>query len=265
MLGLPMKIQLDDQAHTTCERWGTIGPVILCVHGGGGSRKSWTRTAERLSDRYQVVAYDQRGHGDSARVAGPMAYSRGVADLRNVADAVGGADFVIGHSWGGAVVILAGASVARRGVVAIDPPVVQPTRDWYENYIAELDGLFAQTGEARDAAVRASVAAWHWSDAEARVHAMHAMTTEPIIRLRDENRGCDLRKDIASYSMPLLLLLAGKRGSVNPEPVYDEVLSHRAPTVSIVSFEDQGHSLHRTAFEPYIDALEAFLTAAPPA
>ena len=65
-------IDLGDGDVTTLEQWGESGPAIVCVHGIGSSRKSWVRTAEALAGSFRVFAYDQRGHGDSATVAGPM-------------------------------------------------------------------------------------------------------------------------------------------------------------------------------------------------
>ena len=50
------------------ERWSAVrtsGTVIL-LHGGGQTRHSWARTAERLAtDGWDTIAYDARGHGDS--------------------------------------------------------------------------------------------------------------------------------------------------------------------------------------------------------
>src|ERR1700761_818483 len=94
---------------TTLEQWGEGGPALLCVHGIGSSRKSWARTAEFFAASYRVYAYDQRGHGDSAAITGPMTHAQLVADLETVARAIDGPlAALIGHSWGGAMVLKAG-------------------------------------------------------------------------------------------------------------------------------------------------------------
>jgi pimeloyl-ACP methyl ester carboxylesterase len=41
------------------------GPVLLCISGGPTDAGLFADLAERLSDRYTVVAYDQRGHSRS--------------------------------------------------------------------------------------------------------------------------------------------------------------------------------------------------------
>ncbi len=256
-----MIVTLDDGATTTVERWGSQGPVMLCVHGMTSSRLSWIRLAQRFSDRYQVVAYDQRGHGDSANVDGPMTLQRGIRDALNVAAAIGGPNILVGHSWGGAIVIRAGETLDVRGAVAIDPMIVQVERAWYDEYVAELAESFALTGAARDDATRAEYPDWHRDDVEGKVHAVHTMTTRPIEGLRDENQlaDWDLRPDIAAYRKPLLLAVAGRDGSIVPEAVIDDVTAHHSPDVRIRTFEGQGHNLHRTDFETLADVMDEFL------
>ena len=256
-----MIVTLDDGATTTVEQWGTAGPVILCVHGMVSSRRSWLRLAERFADRFRIVAYDQRGHGDSSPVAGPMTLERGVRDAQNVAAAIGEADVVVGHSWGGAIAIRAGESIDVRGVVAIDPMIVQVSRDWYDEYLEELEAAFVPTGDARDAAVRAEYAQWHPTDVDGKVHAVRTMTTRPIAGLRDENPSTewDLRADIARYSKPLLLAMAGRDGSIVPDEVMDDVMGHHPPVVQIEAFEGAGHNPHRTDFETFAVVFEEFV------
>ena len=252
---------LDDGATTTLEQWGTVGPTILCVHGMTSSRKSWLRLANHLCDRYRVLAYDQRGHGNSASVRGPMSLERGVRDLENVASAVGAVDVLVGHSWGGAVAILGGEELDVRGVAAVDPMIVQVDKAWYDEYVAELDDTLALAGEDRDARVRDDFRDWDPLDVEGKVHAMHAMTSGPIASLYTDNAAgsWDLRDEIADYRKPLLLAMAGREGSIVPASVVDEVRARHPASVRIVSFEDQGHNLHRTAFERFAELLDEFL------
>jgi pimeloyl-ACP methyl ester carboxylesterase len=55
----------------------TDRPVLVFLHGWGGSARYWRSTAEALSDRYDCLIYDLRGFGRSKIVAGdePIAYS----------------------------------------------------------------------------------------------------------------------------------------------------------------------------------------------
>jgi esterase len=57
--------------------WGGDGPPLVMLHGLSGHARTWDHTAAALSDRYRVLALDQRGHGDSDWASqygiGPMA------------------------------------------------------------------------------------------------------------------------------------------------------------------------------------------------
>ncbi len=48
-----------------CTDWGGGGPPLVMLHGLSGHARTWDHTAAALSERYRVLALDQRGHGDS--------------------------------------------------------------------------------------------------------------------------------------------------------------------------------------------------------
>jgi pimeloyl-ACP methyl ester carboxylesterase len=226
------------------------------------SRRSWLRLAKHLDGRYRVAAYDQRGHGESAGIAGPMSLDRGVKDAAEIAAALGEpVAGLLGHSWGGAVAILAGARLPVERVAAIDPMIRQAPRAWYQEYVEELAASFARTGDDREAQVREEYAAWHPLDVEGKVHAVRTMTTAPIEGLRSENpaESWDLRRAIAGYEKPLLLALAAPGESINGRSALVEVEAHHSPLVEVVSFPGAGHNLHRTAFEGFARVLDAWL------
>ncbi len=51
--------------------WGNeTAPPLLLVHGGRDHCRNWDWVAERLRERYHVIAPDRRGHGDSAWAIG---------------------------------------------------------------------------------------------------------------------------------------------------------------------------------------------------
>ena len=45
--------------------WGGSGAPLVMLHGLSGHAHTWDHTAAALSDRYRVLALDQRGHGDT--------------------------------------------------------------------------------------------------------------------------------------------------------------------------------------------------------
>jgi pimeloyl-ACP methyl ester carboxylesterase len=98
-------------------------------------------------------------------------------------------------------------------------------------------------------------------DVERKKHAVRDMTVTPIERLRDENppESWDLRADLEAYSKPLLLLMAGPADSIVPIEDLKFVRDHGGANIAMRVFEDQGHNLHRTAFERFVQEVDRFL------
>lgn len=110
------------QAHGTSRRvdigglslhyldWGGDGPPLVMLHGLTGHAHTWDHTAAALSDRYRVLALDQRGHGDSAW-APPYGGGQMADDLLAFLDALHlGEVTLMGLSMGGLVAFIFAAS-----------------------------------------------------------------------------------------------------------------------------------------------------------
>jgi 3-oxoadipate enol-lactonase len=81
------------------------GPPVLLVHGLSGSHQLWDRTVPALVDRYQAIAVDLRGHGQSDKPPGPYSVPGFAADLVVLLDQLGIERAVlVGLSMGGGVV-----------------------------------------------------------------------------------------------------------------------------------------------------------------
>ena len=81
------------------------GPVIVLVHGVGGSLEDWNRVAVNLAENYTVLRHDQRGHGESDKLPGPYELDDFVGDLHDLTRHLGISRFhLAGFSLGGLVV-----------------------------------------------------------------------------------------------------------------------------------------------------------------
>src|SRR5581483_5913731 len=80
-------------------------PALVCAHATGFCGAVWQPIAEAFRDRFRVIAFDERGHGDSDKPADAYAWSDFVRDLAGLLDALALRDVVaVGHSMGGAAV-----------------------------------------------------------------------------------------------------------------------------------------------------------------
>ena len=59
------------------------GPTLLLSHGYSSTARMWDGQVAALKDRYQVIVWDMRGHGESDYPTDPKLYSEAltVGDL----------------------------------------------------------------------------------------------------------------------------------------------------------------------------------------
>jgi len=97
--------------------WGeAAAPPIVCVHGYTGSADAFSAPARHLHDRYRILAFDVRGHGESAwSPAGAYRYEDQAKDLAEFAKQLGLDKFVlIGTSMGGIIAMTYAAEYGDR-------------------------------------------------------------------------------------------------------------------------------------------------------
>ena len=107
--------------------FGGDGPPAVLHHATGFHAWMWEPIAERLVERYHVIALDARGHGDSDKPASGYSWESFIEDLTGFVDTLGlGGALGVGHSLGGTTT--AGAAAGRPDlyslVVALDPILI---------------------------------------------------------------------------------------------------------------------------------------------
>ena len=80
-------------------------PAVVLLHGWTATSDiNFYRCYEPLAERFRVVAFDHRGHGDGIRTARPFRLGDCADDVVSVADRIGLDSFIaVGYSMGGAV------------------------------------------------------------------------------------------------------------------------------------------------------------------
>ena len=74
------------------------GPAILLSHGYSATCRMWDGQIAAFKDRYKVIVWDMRGHGQSDYPTDPAAYSEAltVGDMAAILDACGESAAIIG-------------------------------------------------------------------------------------------------------------------------------------------------------------------------
>ena len=102
---------------------GAGEPAVVLVHGWAGDRSVWESQVGALSARYQVIAVDLGGHGESGLGRTDWNLPAYGDDVAVVVDALGLASVVlVGHSMGGDAALFAAVQLGDRvtGVVWVD-------------------------------------------------------------------------------------------------------------------------------------------------
>jgi pimeloyl-ACP methyl ester carboxylesterase len=127
-----VKVERGDVTLVVDDTGGRDLPPVVLLHGLSSARSTWRRLTRELDGRYRVVAFDDRGHGESSHAPGTYSLANYTADAIGVLEeVVGQPSVLVGHSLGGVIA----ACVARqradlvRGVVLEDPPLFVGARD----------------------------------------------------------------------------------------------------------------------------------------
>ena len=129
------------------------GQPLLLIHGLGSSTRDWEEQIPCFSRHYQVIAFDVRGHGRSAKPPGPYTVPMFAADAAELIRLLGcGPAHVVGISMGGMIAfqlaVIAPHSVRSLVIVNSLPELVaralpEKLRLWQRQVLVRALGMRA--------------------------------------------------------------------------------------------------------------------------
>lgn len=261
------------------ERWASDehGGVVLLLHGGGQTRHSWTRTAERLvTSGRTAVALDARGHGDSDwHPAQDYTLDGFVGDLIGFVCTLGRRPALVGASLGGITALVAAAEHPglARCLVLVDV-VVRPEPEGVariRHFMTARPEGFASLEEVADAiadynptrgrrrdleSLRKNVRQradgrwyWHWDPAFMRVD------DKPQPRIEPER----LRIAASRLTIPTLVVRGAQSDVVSDAGLAE--MMRLIPHARSVEVKAAGHMLANDDNDVFSARLEAFLSS----
>lgn len=127
------------------------GPPLIFAHGLTGERHGTQRQFASLADRYRIITFDQRGHGQSTPVTDPALYDarRMGEDIAAILDALGVERAIVGGESMGASTALTFALAHPRRVERLlitapslmDKPNDQREDIWAAGDLVEKEGI----------------------------------------------------------------------------------------------------------------------------
>jgi pimeloyl-ACP methyl ester carboxylesterase len=244
------------------------GPVVVCVHGLGGSSNSFTPLVPALA-RHRVVRVDLPGSGRSQRAEGPLSIERFVQALLSMCTRLGiNTAHWVGHSMGS--IVCQHLALARPALVqslALFGPLAAPPD-------AARPGLRARAAKARAEGMQeitqVLVGASLSADTRQRLPLAVAFVRESLMRQEGEAyaRSCEALAEaqpaaIERIAVPVLLV-TGDEDVVAP-PLAVRALAdklHAAPNTRVVVLPRCGHWTPIERVEECQRELREFLAAA---
>jgi pimeloyl-ACP methyl ester carboxylesterase len=262
------------------------GPRLVFLHATGMCAAVYGELLAPLGARFEVIAYDARGHGRSELPSDPRAvpidWQPYRADLVALVAALGGGPVrLAGHSLGATVAFEAAAAHPglASSVALIDPPFIPFAHVGAYRSVRDADGLppnpmadraarrrghFDSRGAAREAYRGRGVFA-DWPD-----RALEAYLEDGLLADGDGVRlacapaweaasfrgvSTSFEASLAAIDCPCTLVAAGRDSTVPPE---EEALIRRHPRAHVQRIEGTGHFLpvtHPDLVRPFLEGL----------
>ncbi len=261
--------------------------TIVMIHGLGSSQHTFNRVAAELSRKYNVLLYDQRGHGKSAARGDDYSTALLARDLKALHDHLGlGKVHLVGHSLGARTAVRY-ASLFPDDVqsLIVEDMELLPWKytDKQEQGIARLaEALrdFPQTFASKEEVARRLAPLMEGKREEkiAQAQAIADRKTEPLPdgRLRlmynpyanhqflYQARAEDLGPALAAIEAPVLFVSADEAKPIITKAGRAHLGRHR-PDAPFVRITGSGHAIHRSHMQEFIDVVDRFLSEDVPA
>lgn len=241
-------------ATTHCREAGR-GPGVVCIHCNASSSSQWRPLMERLAPRHRVLAPDTHGagRGPAWPVDRPLALGDEVALLEPVFARAGTPYALVGHSYGGAVALLAALRQPDRvGALVLYEPTLFALVDAEHPPPNAADGIretvrrsaAALAAGDPNAAAEAFIDYWMGAGAWRGKPEPQRLAIEAAIRnVQDWGHALfDEPTPLAAFSalrMPVLLMQGGQT-TLSARAV-SALLARTLPRVETVRFADLGH------------------------
>jgi pimeloyl-ACP methyl ester carboxylesterase len=242
-------------------------PPLILLHGATDNGACWLPVAEQLTDDFDVLLPDARGHGLSDAPPDGFASAQRAADTVGLIDALGlGRVAVGGHSMGGQTAFRLAAEYPERITCAIleDPPF-RPAEGPDARPSSARERMGQQVAHLRGLSRAAALDYGHqshpsWSEAElpawvdAKLQVSDAFMTS--LRGYDEPPWTEL---LPRVSCPLLLVTGDPQLGAIITPEIAEQARRLNPRLEVVHLDGAGHNIRRERFDAFVPAVRAFL------
>jgi pimeloyl-ACP methyl ester carboxylesterase len=252
-------------------RTGGAKPALVLAHGSSDDALCWTSLAKELTDRYDVIMFDARGHGLSDPPTAADAVDAQVEDLAGlIRELKLEKPILMGHSMGSASVAWFSAKYpdVPRAVILEDPALVRPATPATPTGAAppgtaplSVDERRANVLKRNNLSEAALVAdcmknSPKWGQAECETWAPSKRRHHPDTARVNNALRPPMRELLPKITAPTLILKADAQGELRAQN--DEV-AKLLPKGRLVHITGAGHNVRRENKAQTLEVLNAFL------
>ena len=258
------------------EQNAEAAPKLIFLHGVMGYSANWRRIAKAFEHEYQILVYDQRGHGRSFQPATGYRAEDYAGDLEKIIDELGWKKVnLVGHSMGGRIAFHfaahnpqrvthlviedigpsmhpTGASLVLRMLDAtpVPFPSKREAKHWFDTTFLEL---------FKDERQKEGLAAYLYANLTENENKQAVWRFfEPGIRASiEDGRAVERWDEIRALTMPTTLI-HGEFSRDLPRELFEEVLKVN-PLMRGVEIAGAGHWVHSDKPEEFIAAVATAL------
>lgn len=245
------------------------GPPLVLVHGSMSSHRQWRSLADRLRDRYRVIAADLLACAPpGSRELGAFTFAQDCDFITQLVDMNPGAH-LLGHSYGGLITIKVAMAAREKlsSLILMEPSCFHLLEQEKQPEYEEISGLrkLQRAHEARgDTAEAARVFIEYWIGPDAWT-AMPARRKELMMlgvpKLNEDWPGTlEHQTRLADYSaLSLRTLLMRAKDTRRPSFRIVDLLRPVLPNATLAEIASGGHMSSLTNPEPVNEAVDRFL------
>ncbi|WAC90271.1 alpha/beta fold hydrolase [Mycobacterium sp. Aquia_213] len=257
------------------------GPVVLLIHGLGGTRRTWQHLIPGLARTHTVIAPDLPGHGLSDPPAGDYSLAAHACTMRDLLLTLGHPRAnIIGHSLGGGVALQLAYQFPERiervvlissgGLGAeVTPMLRAATLPGADTVVAGLSTIPAALTERLFGALPALVG---HSDTRVLAGALRGLTDDQqrqaflhtartVVHRRGQTVGVGHQLGLLR-EIPLLVAWGTNDKTIAPH--HHDAFAKRVPHAVTAQIPDAGHYPHETAPAQLLSAIQTFVAATQP-
>jgi pimeloyl-ACP methyl ester carboxylesterase len=242
--------------------------TIVLVHGWKGSHRMWDPAVYRLMRQFRVIAFDNRGMGESDKPGGVYDFAVLAADLGFVLDSLGVDDVtLVGWSMGCTISLeylkrgggRVGRLVLMNGPLRLTQTPEFPWTMTEEQLRGYLDDLAARWPDSEEAFSRGALRDSTSSYADLYYQVALQTPLEMAMRIVDEQVKIDHIPVLPTLRIPVLAAY-GRYDPYYPEALA-EYIADQAPNGRHVIFEQSAHAPHYEEADRFCEVIGDFTRA----